>query len=306
MRQDQYLALIPALLPIARQAGEAIMAVYAAGASAVAHKADQSPVTAADHAAHRVLAAQLQPLLPNCPVVSEEDSASHAQRQSTGRFWLIDPLDGTKEFIARNGEFTVNIALIEDGRSVLGVVFAPASGELYWGGHGLGAFCQRGEETIAIATASVSSSATSTASSTESSTTSASATSSAPSFSIASSTTTPSETASVSFQSAEVCRVVVSRSHLDAETQAFIDRLAPVRLVQAGSSLKFCRVAEGAADIYPRMGPTCEWDTAAAQAVLEGAGGVVLDLHGAPLRYGKPELLNPFFIAARDAALIPA
>jgi len=282
MRQDQYLALIPALLPIARQAGDAIMAVYAAGESAVAQKADHSPVTAADHAAHRVLAAQLQPLLPNCPVVSEEDSASHAQRQSTGRFWLIDPLDGTKEFIARNGEFTVNIALIEDGRSVLGVVFAPASGELYWGGHGLGAFCQRGEETSAIATASVSSSATSSA------------------------TTTPSETASASSPSAEVCRVVVSRSHLDAETQAFIDRLAPVRLVQAGSSLKFCRVAEGAADIYPRMGPTCEWDTAAAQAVLEGAGGVVLDLHGAPLRYGKPELLNPFFIAARDAALIPA
>jgi 3'(2'), 5'-bisphosphate nucleotidase len=272
MRQDHYLALIPALLPIARQAGDAIMAVYAAGESSVAHKADHSPVTAADHAAHRVLAAQLQPLLPNCPVVSEEDEASHAQRQSTGRFWLIDPLDGTKEFIARNGEFTVNIALIEDGRSVLGVVFAPASSELYWGGHGLGAFCQRGEETIAIATASASSTASSTASP----------------------------------QSAEVCRVVVSRSHLDTETRAFIDRLAPVRLVQAGSSLKFCRVAEGAADIYPRMGPTCEWDTAAAQAVLEGAGGVVLDLHGAPLRYGKPELLNPFFIAARDAALIPA
>jgi 3'(2'), 5'-bisphosphate nucleotidase len=296
MRQDHYLALIPALLPIARQAGDAIMAVYAAGESAVAHKADHSPVTAADHAAHRVLAAQLQPLLPNCPVVSEEDEASHAQRQSTGRFWLIDPLDGTKEFIARNGEFTVNIALIEDGRSVLGVVFAPASGELYWGGHGLGAFCQRGEETIAIATASVSSTAP--ASSTTSSTTSASATSSE--------TATPSETASASSQPAEVCRVVVSRSHLDTETQAFIDRLAPVGLVQAGSSLKFCRVAEGAADIYPRMGPTCEWDTAAAQAVLEGAGGVVLDLHGVPLRYGKPELLNPFFIAARDAALIPA
>ncbi len=100
--------------------------------------------------------------------------------------------------------------------------------------------------------------------------------------------------------------MVVSRSHLDTETQAFIDRLAPVRLVQAGSSLKFCRVAEGAADIYPRMGPTCEWDTAAAQAVLEGAGGVVLDLHGAPLRYGKPDVLNPSFIATRDAALIPA
>jgi 3'(2'), 5'-bisphosphate nucleotidase len=268
MRQDQYLAVLPALLPIAQQAGAAIMAVYAAGESAVTQKADHSPVTAADHAAHRVLATQLLPLLPNCPVVSEEDSASHAQRQSTGQFWLIDPLDGTKEFIARNGEFTVNIALIEDGRSVLGVVFAPASGELYWGGHGLGAFSQHGEETVAIATA----------------------------------TATPSATT----QANEVCRVVASRSHLDAETRAFIDRLAPVRLVQAGSSLKFCRVAEGAADIYPRMGPTCEWDTAAAQAVLEGAGGVVLDLHGTPLRYGKPDLLNPFFIAARDAALIPA
>jgi 3'(2'), 5'-bisphosphate nucleotidase len=293
MRQDQYLAVLPALLPIARQAGAAIMAVYAAGESAVAHKADHSPVTAADHAAHQVLAAQLQPLLPNCPVVSEEDAASHAQRNSTGRFWLIDPLDGTKEFIARNGEFTVNIALIEDGRSVLGVVFAPASGEMYWGGHGFGAFCQRGAETIAIETATSSATRTTTA------------TSSATATSSVSATTTPSETASASSQSAELCRVVVSRSHLDAETQAFIDRLAPVRLVQAGSSLKFCRVAEGAADIYPRMAPTCEWDTAAAQAVLEGAGGVVLDLHGAPLRYGKPDVLNPSFIATRDAALIP-
>jgi 3'(2'), 5'-bisphosphate nucleotidase len=119
---------------------------------------------------------------------------------------------------------------------------------------------------------------------------------------IATVTATPSATT----QADGVRRVVASRSHLDAETQAFIDRLAPVRMVQAGSSLKFCRMAEGAADIYPRMGPTCEWDTAAAQAVLEGAGGVVLDLHGAPLRYGKPELLNPFFIAARDADLFPS
>ena len=262
MRQDQYQALLQALVPIARRAGEAIMAVYALEESSVSHKADQSPVTAADHAAHQVLAEQLQPLLPGCPVVSEEDEASHAQRQSAGRFWLIDPLDGTKEFIARNGEFTVNIALIEDGRSVLGVVFAPATGELFWGGPGLGAFRQRGEETVSIAVASA--------------------------------------------QADDVCRVVVSRSHLDAETQAVIDRLGPVSLVRAGSSLKFCRVAEGAADIYPRMGPTCEWDTAAAQAVLEGAGGVVLDVHGAPLRYGKPALLNPFFIAARDATVIPA
>jgi 3'(2'), 5'-bisphosphate nucleotidase len=176
--------------------------------------------------------------------------------------WLIDPLDGTKEFIAHNGEFTVNIALIDQGRSVLGVVYAPAIDALYWGGAGLGAFRRVGTSTAAIQVAS--------------------------------------------HATDELCRVVASKSHLNAETQAFIDRLGPVSLVQAGSSLKFCRVAEGVADIYPRLAPTCEWDTAAAQAVLEGAGGVVLDLHGAPLRYGKPDVLNPSFIAARNAALIPA
>lgn len=262
MRQNDQEDLIEQLLSIARAAGDAIMAIYNRGMVEVRHKEDSSPVTEADLAAHRVLASRLKPLLPDCPVVSEEDAGSLLHRQGNGRFWLIDPLDGTKEFIARNGDFTVNIALIEDGGSVLGVVYAPAIAALYWGGAGLGAYrCILGE-TAAIKV-------------------------------------------SVSSE-ADACRVVASKSHLNEATQSFIDRLGAVSLIQAGSSLKFCRVAEGEADIYPRLAPTCEWDTAAAQAVLEGAGGAVLDLQGRPLQYGKPDVLNPSFIATRDAAIITA
>ncbi len=249
------------LLPIARRAGAAIMEIYGSEQFAINQKADQSPVTAADIAAHHVLVDALAPLLPQCPIVSEEDDASQAFRHSEGRFWLIDPLDGTKEFIARNGEFTVNIALIEQGKTVLGVVYAPAIDCMYWGGSGLSAYRTQGGDTQKIAVGGG--------------------------------------------DAHGVCRVVASKSHLNAETQAFIDQLNPVQLVQAGSSLKFCRVAEGAADIYPRLAPTCEWDTAAAQAVLEGAGGAVLDTHGKPLLYGKEQVLNPSFIATRDTALIP-
>lgn len=260
MRQTDRTTLLEELTLVARLAGDAIMAVYGVGC-AVEHKGDLSPVTEADLAAHRVLVSRLEALLPGCPVVSEEDAASQAHRRGSGRFWLIDPLDGTKEFIACNGEFTVNISLVEEGRSVLGVVYAPAIEALYRGGPGIGAWRSVGAQTGAI---------------------------------------------QVGHDSADgICRVVASKSHLNAETQAFIDRLGPVSLVQAGSSLKFCRVAEGQADIYPRLAPTCEWDTAAAQAILEGAGGAVLDLQGQPLRYGKPDVLNPSFIATRDAALIP-
>ena len=218
MCQAEANRLLPFLLSAARRAGQAIMDIYTSSQPDTQLKDDRSPVTAADLAAHRVLVAALAGLLPDCPVVSEEDRDSQRYRQATGRFWLIDPLDGTKEFLARNGEFTVNIALISQGRSVL----------------------------------------------------------------------------------------VASKSHLNAETQAFIDRLGVVKLVQAGSSLKLCRIAEGAADIYPRLAPTCEWDTAAAQAVLEGAGGVVLDEQRAPLHYGKPDVLNPGFIATRCETLLPA
>lgn len=262
MRQSDQEVLIQQLLPIVREAGDAIMAVYPRGTPEVQLKEDDSPVTEADLAAHRVLALRLKPLSSECPVVSEEDAESLVHCQPHGRFWLVDPLDGTKEFIARNGEFTVNIALIEDGRCVLGVVYAPAIDALYWGGAGLGAFRCMGAQTVAIKVAAA--------------------------------------------EEGGACRVVASKSHLNEATRSLIDRLGDVSLVQAGSSLKFCRVAEGEADIYPRLAPTCEWDTAAAQAVLEGAGGVVVDLQGAPLRYGKPDVLNPSFIATRDTALIAA
>lgn len=261
MRPIDLNALAAELLPIAQRAGEAIMQVFRAGNAQVRHKADHSPVTQADRAANGIIVQGLAPLLDGCLVVSEEDEASHAWRSADARFWLVDPLDGTREFISGSTDFTVNIALIEAGRSILGVVLAPASGALYWGGPGLGAFRIVGADTTTIRVGAGDDPAT--------------------------------------------IRVVASRSHLNGATRAFMQRLGPSHLVQAGSSLKFCRVAEGAADIYPRMGPTCEWDTAAAQAVLEGAGGVVLDLQRQPLRYGKPQVLNPSFVAARAAALIP-
>lgn len=259
MRQDALMALFEQLLPISREAGAAIMDIYQQEDFAAQLKADASPVTAADLAAHHVLLAALTPLLPDCPVVSEEDEASLRHRLATGRFWLIDPLDGTKEFLARNGEFTVNIALIENGCPILGVVYAPAIDALYWGGKTLGAWRKANGNTVAISVAA-----------------------------------------------ADVCRVVASKSHLNDATRNFINSLGKHELVQAGSSLKLCRVAEGSADIYPRLAPTCEWDTAAAHAVVEGAGGLVVDTQGNTLVYGKTDVLNPSFIVTRDAGLIPA
>jgi len=258
MRQN---AVMPedAVLGIARLAGAAILEIYetdaADGASRLANKADNSPLTLADLAAHKTIATGLAAATPHIPVVSEEDGASGSVRVQAECFWLVDPLDGTKEFLAKNGEFTVNIALIEHGVATWGVVFAPVLGAMYWGGPGKGAM-------FADATARRS-----------------------------------LQVASQPAQ-ADTCRVVASKSHLNEETSDFIAKLGTVDLVQAGSSLKFCRVAEGKAHIYPRLAPTCEWDTAAAQAILEGAGGHVCDLQGDPLRYGKPNVLNPHFVAS--------
>ena len=255
--------LVAQVLEIAREAGIAIMNVYQtlctrdAGADVVllAYKPDDSPLTQADLLAHQVIAQSLAVLAPGIPVVSEEDEPSQKYRRQTGDFWLIDPLDGTKEFLARNGEFTVNIALVRDGVAVLGVVLAPALGQAYWGGVGLGAFREMNRQVEPIHVAN------------------------------------PRE-------ADQPVRVVASKSHMNRETTEFIYQLGANELVQAGSSLKFCRVAEGAADIYPRLGPTCEWDTAAAQAIVEAAGGHVSTLGGAPLRYGKADVLNPHFVAA--------
>ena len=260
MRQSIDLPLLIApLRELARAAGDAILRVYnAPDRVAVSAKADASPLTAADLAAHHLIVDGLNHLTPDVPVVSEEGDHDHVERH--GLFWLVDPLDGTKEFVERNGDFTVNIALIESGAPRLGVVHVPVHGCTYWGGAGLGAFRAAGGAPEALHVA-------------------------AP----------PAAGATV--------RVVASKSHLNADTERFIARFAPRELVQAGSSLKFCRVAEGAADVYPRLAPTCEWDTAAAQAVLEGAGGHVVTLAGEPLRYGKADILNPHFVALSSLTL---
>lgn len=245
--------LLEALKDLMWKAGEAILEVYHSEDFGTEVKGDNSPVTKADLAAHNVLVAGLAQLTPEIPVVSEEDADSLAVPRSSSVYWLIDPLDGTKEFIKRNGEFTCNLALIEAGKPTYGFVGVPAVDELYVGGQGQGATRQSREG--------------------------------APQ--------------SIAHSPAEgVVRVVASKSHLNEETQAFIDGLgANVELVQAGSSLKFLKIATGDADIYPRLAPTCEWDTAAAQAVLEGAGGSVTQASGAPMEYGKLEILNPHFIA---------
>lgn len=258
MRQINWAVLTPKILQLATEAGSAIIRVYDESHQVdalVAHKADDSPLTLADLASHNIIVAGLADLTPEIPIVSEEDVASLVHRSPHGHFWLIDPLDGTKEFLARNGEFTVNIALIADGEPVWGVVYAPAQGQMFWGGQSFGAFRRDGGDTVAISV-------------------------------------------SPSVQSGCRFRVVASKSHLNAETTAFIEKLGSVELVQAGSSLKFCRIAEGNADVYPRLAPTCEWDTAAAQSVVEGANGYVYGTDGVRLRYGKPDVLNSSFIAA--------
>lgn len=257
------LELAPQLMEIARAAGAAIMAVPQA-TTGVTHKTDHSPLTEADTAAHHCIASRLAALTPGIPVVSEEYESSWTYRQPLGMHWLLDPLDGTKEFLAGSSEFTVNIALIRDSAPVLGVVFAPDLDLMYWGGPELGAFriSLNGKVSSTIRV-------------------------------------TPHGSRG------PICRVVASKSHLDEETCHFMQHLGLIELMQVGSSLKFCRLAEGAADIYPRLGPTCEWDTAAAQAVLEGAGGVVVDLNGTHLRYGKTDIHNPPFVAASSLCAVP-
>lgn len=248
-----YQALINDVLAIADTAGKQVMAIYQTDFE-VHTKEDDSPITAADMASHHVIVDGLGALTPDIPVLSEESaSAPWAQRQSWSRFWLVDPIDGTREFTNRTDEFTVNIALIENGQPVLGVVTAPALKEAYWGVIGQGAWKRDPEGSVRELKA----------------------------------TKPPAKK-----------RVVASKSHLNEETREFINNLGDHVLVQAGSSLKFCRIAEGAADIYPRLGPTCEWDTGAAHAVLAAAGGKVTRLDGTPLLYGKEDVLNPHFVAS--------
>jgi len=243
---------------LARRAGDAILAIYREDFD-VEIKADHSPLTAADLAAQQVIAAGLAQLQPVLPVVSEEASQlPWEQRGAWSRYWLVDPLDGTREFVKRNGEFTVNIALIDDHKPVLGVVLAPVTGELFAAANDHGAWWQaeEGSDWERISTRAL----------------------------------------------AQPPRVAGSRSHGNAQEDALRRLLGDeFQLEPLGSSLKFCLIARGAADVYLRRGPTSEWDTAAAQCVLEQAGGMVLDLNGEPLRYNRGEsLLNPEFIAIGD------
>jgi 3'(2'), 5'-bisphosphate nucleotidase len=253
--------LFPGLLQIAQRAGEAVMSIYATDAKARL-KDDATPVTEADIVSEDIILAGLEKLAPGVPVVSEESVAAGHVPALQDQFFLVDPLDGTREFLNRNGEFTVNIALIVKTMPVLGVVFAPALPRLFWAEGGIGAF--------------------------EASPTSASG--GIPDGRRLAAAAVP----------ARNLRVVASRSHRDSLTENWIRNCDTGRLVFAGSSLKFCVIAAGEADVYPRFGRTMEWDTAAGHAVLLAAGGKVLIEGKTPLTYGKVAggFANPAFIAS--------
>jgi 3'(2'), 5'-bisphosphate nucleotidase len=249
------------LVPIAVAAGDRIMAIYGSDFS-IARKADNSPVTSADMAAHEHIVAELTRLWPEIPVLSEEAAnIDFEQRRKWTRYWLVDPLDGTKEFIKRNGEFTVNIALVENGEPTMAVVHAPALGVTYSAAAGQGAFRAALGERKAIRTRTVP-------------------------------------------ELPERPTLVVSKSHRDAATDKFLEDLPAHEAISRGSSLKLCLVAEGSADLYPRIGPTSEWDTAAGHCIAAQAGAAVLRLPElTPLKYNeKDSLLNPFFVIIGDPA----
>lgn len=254
--------LMQGVIRLVEDAGQAILPFWRQGV-AVQNKADDSPVTAADLAAHRVLDQGLRALAPEIAVLSEEAAdIALAERQGWSRWWLVDPLDGTKEFIADSEEFTVNVALVENGKVLFGVVGVPATGVCYYGGEGLGAWRKDAAGVQPI---------------------------------------------QVREQPATDFVLVASKRHSSPAQEQLLQGLESafkVQLANVGSSLKFCLVAEGKADFYPRLAPTSQWDTAAAQGVLEGAGGVVLDLDGQSFAYAAREsLLNPSFIALPKAAV---
>ena len=250
------------VIAIAKEAGDAIMQIYSTDFS-FETKEDNSPLTKADIAAHNIIVARLSQLTPNIPILSEEskkvDIDLHLDWQT---YWLIDPLDGTREFLKRNGEFTVNIALVSQHQSIIGVVYAPVIGLTYYASKGQGAYKQEGDA--------------------------------------------PAQRIHVKPLNMAKITIAGSRSHSDEQFQRFLHgvetaTLAKPELISLGSSLKICLVAEGRADVYPRLGPTCEWDTAAGHCVLQEAGGDIVDMHATPLGYNtKSSLLNPHFFATAE------
>jgi 3'(2'), 5'-bisphosphate nucleotidase len=253
--------LAEALMPTVARAGRAIMQIYDGGFT-VQHKDDDSPLTLADLESQRIILEGLTQLTPDIPVLSEESAqAPWAERKNWRELWVVDPLDGTREFVKRNGEFTINIALVVNHEPLLGIVAAPAQGLLYWGAAGIGAFSRHRD--------------------------------------------TAQRSIHVSPPENPI-RVVGSRSHASADTATYLARLKPHVMSGIGSSLKFCLVAEGRAELYPRFGPTSEWDTAAGQALLEAAGGHVTRLDGHRLRYNCREtLINGDFLAFSHPSVLP-
>lgn len=259
MNSLNYQQYLQQVIEIAKVAGNAILQVYSTDFSVI-KKEDNSPLTQADLAAHQVIVAALSKLTPHIPILSEESEEIEYETRSEWRqYWLIDPLDGTREFIKRNGEFTVNIALIDEQKPVLGVVYAPVTELLYFSSSTHGAYKQEKSGTII-----------------------------------------PIHTKSLDLKHPVIAG---SRSHSDAKMQSFMKNLENIsettpELISMGSSLKICLVAEGLADVYPRLGPTSEWDTAAAHCILREAGGDIVDIKGLSLRYNnKRSLLNPCFFA---------
>jgi 3'(2'), 5'-bisphosphate nucleotidase len=255
--QSRLRDLLQGAISLAQKAGHKILQIYDSNFG-IDRKGDNSPLTAADLASHRCLVAGLRELAGSFPVLSEEsEEVGYDERKGWQTYWLIDPLDGTKEFIQRNGEFTVNIALIHEHEPVLGVVYVPVTQQCYFAASTYGAFKQIGDQ--------------------------------AP------------QRIRVRKGHQGTVVVVGSRSHQSPALMQFLGKLGGCDWVSMGSSLKFCLVAEGKADLYPRLSPTSEWDTAAAQCVVEQAEGWVTDLRGAPLRYNtKPSFLNPSFLAYGD------
>jgi 3'(2'), 5'-bisphosphate nucleotidase len=260
MAENDLKTLLDPVIQIAYQAGKAIMEVYDAGYS-VEQKSDFTPVTEADTAASNIIEAGLSDLTPHLPILTEEmKPIPYSERKMWSRYWLIDPMDGTREFIKRNGEFTVNIALIDGEESVLGVVYAPVIGVIYYAAKGQGAFKQ----------------------------------------------TSINEPKAIQVRTPCAKKVVVAcgRSHPTDEIKGFLANLGEHKILRVGSALKSCLVAEGKADLYPRLGPTSEWDTAAAQCVVEEAGGAITDTSMQRLRYNtKDDLLNPHFFVTGDRSI---
>jgi 3'(2'), 5'-bisphosphate nucleotidase len=251
--------LLPSVLGIARRAGAVVMEVYQSPDFDVQLKSDESPLTRADIASNKIIVEGLKTLTPEVPILSEESKqVPYSDRKGWTTYWLVDPLDGTKEFVKRNGEFTVNIALVDDGEPVLGVVYAPVLGRMYYAAKGQGAFRADGDGE-------------------------------------------PRPIRAADYHDASL-KIVASRSHAGPDLAAFLDRVGDYEVVSMGSSLKLCLVADGTAHLYPRLGPTMEWDTGAAHAIVNEAGGAVTDLDNVALCYNKEDLLNPSFMVVGNPA----